>query len=58
MEMEHAGGCSDSWQSMETPEAFLTMPTAPELSICIPLFNKATYLERCFQHISLQGLDN
>jgi glycosyltransferase involved in cell wall biosynthesis len=31
---------------------------SPLLSICIPLFNKAAYLERCFSHIACQGVSN
>lgn len=32
--------------------------SAPELSICIPLFNKKPYLERCFRHIASQDIGN
>ncbi|MFZ4778696.1 MAG: glycosyltransferase family 2 protein, partial [Terrimicrobiaceae bacterium] len=30
----------------------------PKLSICIPLFNKAPYLERCFAHIESQSISD
>lgn|GEM_PF-1603244 len=32
--------------------------SSPSLSICIPLFNKAPYLERCFSHIASQGISD
>lgn len=38
---------------MTTPNS-----TDPRVSICIPLFNKRPYLERCFARIEAQKLDN